>query len=337
MPPSELTVRGIYRYPIKGLSPQPVHAIELEAGKPFPFDRVFALVRPGLPMDPDAPRWAKKGMFLMLMLDEALARVMTRLDPDTLELSIHPPLASEHGPSNEYLLRADLSTHNGRQAVEAFFQRLVPKLTAAPRLVHAPASHFMDKPDPVLSCINLATLRSLESEWGQALHPLRFRANFYIDGAPPWAELSWVGSELQLGDVSFRVDRRNGRCGATNVNPVSAERDLDIPGALRAHFGHKDLGVYLVALTSGRIAVGDPVRVQDARVAAEQELPLAVQPLAEQGVSAGAGRFICGGCYYVYVEGQPGPEGPLGAFGALEAGWVCPDCGSTAEGFRPHR
>ena len=40
-------VTGLYRYPIKGLSPQPVAAVRVEAGKPFPFDRVFALARPG--------------------------------------------------------------------------------------------------------------------------------------------------------------------------------------------------------------------------------------------------------------------------------------------------
>ena len=51
-----------------------------------------------------------------------------------------------------------------------------------PRLVRAQAGHFMDKPDNVLSLINLATVRSLEERWGHAIDPLRFRANFYIDG-----------------------------------------------------------------------------------------------------------------------------------------------------------
>ena len=36
---------GIYRYPIKGLSGQPLTRVELAARKPFPYDRVFALVR----------------------------------------------------------------------------------------------------------------------------------------------------------------------------------------------------------------------------------------------------------------------------------------------------
>ena len=70
-------VTGLYRYPIKGLSPQPVATVRVEAGKPFPFDRVFALARPGVAVTAEEPKWAKKGLFVMLMLDEGLATVQT--------------------------------------------------------------------------------------------------------------------------------------------------------------------------------------------------------------------------------------------------------------------
>jgi GntR family transcriptional regulator/MocR family aminotransferase len=199
--------------------------------------------------------------------------------------------------------------------------------------------HFMDKPDPVLSCINLATLRQLEAEWGRRIHPLRFRANFYIDGASPWEELDWVGGTIELGEVRFRVDRRNGRCGATNVNPISAERDMDIPAALRQTFGHKDLGVYLVTLTSGQVEVGDEVRRLDQPHAAQPRRAQAdaARPYPWQPASAtGSARFICRGCYYIYVEGQAGAHGPLPAFDALGDAWRCPDCGTSTSDFRPY-
>ena len=64
------SVKAIYRYPIKGLSPQAMTRVDLEAGRAFPFDRVFALARPGAPIDPAEPKWAKKSLFLMLMLDD---------------------------------------------------------------------------------------------------------------------------------------------------------------------------------------------------------------------------------------------------------------------------
>jgi uncharacterized protein YcbX len=122
------------------------------------------------------------------------------------------------------------------------------------------ATHELEAAGNVLSLINLATVRSLEEQWGVEIDPLRFRANFYIDGAQPWEEFDWIGSDIALGDALFRVDRRNGRCGATNVNPVTGHRDLDIPGSLRAAFGHKDLGVYLIARKTGEVFPGAAVR-----------------------------------------------------------------------------
>ena len=77
----------------------------------------------------------------------------------------------------------------------------------------------------------------------------------------PWEEFDWVGGDIRLGDAMFRVDRRNGRCGATNVDPATGRRDLDIPGSLRKAFGHKDLGVYLVARSSAGLTVGDAVEL----------------------------------------------------------------------------
>jgi len=325
-------VRGIYRYPIKGLSPQPVRGVELEAGKPFPFDRVFALARPAVPIDAESPRWAKKGLFLMLMLDETLACVHTYLDVDTMQFTVvrGPEPAGPNGPRAECLLSVDLKTREGREVVEAFFRHQVPKLQAAPKLVHSSEGHFMDKPDNVISCINLATVRSLETEWGRTINPLRFRANFYIEGARPWEEFDWVGSDIMLGDVLFRVDRRNGRCGATNVDPATGERDMDIPGSLRKRFGHKDLGVYLVSRTSGKVVVGDRVTVPELQPSALEASPL---PLP----APGRGTFICRGCYYIYDEsrGTSGSSGPV-PFAAIGDEWACPDCGTGKGSFRPY-
>ena len=142
-------------------------------------------------------------------------------------------------------MAAHLADEGDRAKLENFFWQLVPTLRAPPALVRSAGGHFMDKPDNVISLINLATVRSLEAQWGVEIDPLRFRANIYIDGAEPWEEFNWVGGEIRIGDTVFAVDRKNGRCGATNVNPATGRRDLDIPGSLRAAFGHKNLGVYL--------------------------------------------------------------------------------------------
>src|ERR1700756_226294 len=213
---------NIYRYPIKGLSAEPMSLVDLEDKRPFPQDRIFALVRPGAPFDTANPKWGKKGLFVMLMLEEALARIRTTLDVETMSLTIRQ--------DNRVLLVADLNNEADRAKVEEIIWQLVPSLRSAATLVRAVDGHFMDKPDNVISLINLATLRSLEAEWGIRIDPLRFRANLYIDGAEPWEEFDWVGSDIRIGETVFRVDRRNGRCGATNVDPETGRRDLDIPG-----------------------------------------------------------------------------------------------------------
>ncbi|MDR3468240.1 MAG: aminotransferase class I/II-fold pyridoxal phosphate-dependent enzyme [Xanthobacteraceae bacterium] len=319
-------LKTIYRYPIKGLSAQPLTRVALEAKKPFPHDRVFALVRPGAPYDTSHPKWGKKGLFVMLMLEEALARIRTTLDVDTRQLTI---------VKDNHLVVADLDDAEARAKVEDIIWQLVPALRNPPTLVRSPDGHFMDKPDNVISLINLATVRSLEQQWGITIDPLRFRANLYIDGARPWEEFDWVGSDIRIGEVSFRVDRRNGRCGATNVNPETGRRDLDLPGSLRAAFGHKDLGIYLVARDSGLVTVGDQVALpQDLRAeAAPVALPNAWR------TQAGDQKFICNGCYFIYepAAGLPDQSIPSGtAFAAIPAAWRCPDCGTDKTTFRPY-
>jgi GntR family transcriptional regulator/MocR family aminotransferase len=317
-------VTGLYRYPIKGLSPQPVAAIRVEAGRPFPFDRVFALARPGTAVDAEEPKWAKKGLFVMLMLDEGLASVRTHLDDKTLLLTVLD--------GTRPVLSADLADPVARARVEAFFHRLAPTLRAAPTLVRARDGHFMDKPDNVISLINLATVRSLEEQWGVSIDPLRFRANIYIDGAAPWEEFDWVGSDIRLGEAVFWVDRRNGRCGATNVDPATGRRDRDIPGSLRKAFGHKDLGIYLVARTDADLTVGD-VLERPGGALPRQAVP------KEAAVPAGPRAFICRGCYFIYHEVQGLPLAgiaPGTSFADLPGNWRCPDCGTDKGMFRPH-
>jgi GntR family transcriptional regulator / MocR family aminotransferase len=318
-------VSKLYRYPIKGLSAQPLSRVAIESGKPFPADRVFALVRPGAPVDSNDPQWAKKGLFVMLMLDEGLARVTTHLDVETLHFTAMQ--------GNRQMATANLADGADRTPLENFFWQLLPTLPGPPTLVHSRAGHFMDKPDNVISLINLATVRSLGEQWGFDIDPLRFRANIYVDGAKPWEEFDWVGHEIRIGEAVFTVDRKNGRCGATNVNPITGRRDLDIPGSLRAAFGHKNLGVYLIARESGRIAVGDELYTPRL-----SQQPTAVRPPV-QVVNGARRSFICRGCYFIYEEAKGLPQHsirPGTPFALIPASWRCPDCGTDKGTFRPY-
>jgi len=310
---------GLYRFPVKGLSPQSMSRVTVAAGQPFPMDRIFALARPDTSINKKNPIWAKKSKFIMLMADQQLAEIQTEINLDTLEMNIRK--------NNELLLKLNLGDQSGQIALENFIQNLIPSLNESPSFIQSVDGHFMDKPGNLISLINLETLRMIEKKWDINIDPLRFRANIYIDNAEPWSEFNWVGKDIFVGSGVFYVDSRNGRCGATNVNPKNGRRDLNIPGSLRRTFGHKDLGVYLVAKSNACLAIGDYVNVPDMPI-----IETAQQSFQEPSLNS----FICKGCYFIYDEKigcsisgiKPGTK-----FGEIQKSWLCPDCGANKLSF----
>ena len=95
---------------------------------------------------------------------------------------------------------------------------------------------------------------------GAPVHPLRFRANVYVAGWPAWHEFDLVGREIAIAaSPRLKIVKRIVRCAATDVDPETGMRDLEIPYTLTQTFGHMDCGVYGEVVNSGDIAVGDPV------------------------------------------------------------------------------
>ena len=66
-------VISLYRYPVKGLSPQALPVLRLKTGETVPFDRAYAIENGPGRFDPDNPRYLPKINFLMLMRNERLA------------------------------------------------------------------------------------------------------------------------------------------------------------------------------------------------------------------------------------------------------------------------
>ena len=246
------SISAIYRYPVKGLSPERLEKAELEPGGTMPWDRAFAIENGTADFDPANPRHFPKIKFLMLMRDERMATLRSRFEDEGAVLHIEQ--------DGREVLRAPLLTEEGRAEAERFFADYMKEdLRGAPRIVHAPGFTHSDAPAPLISIINLASVRALEAEIGRPVDPLRFRGNVYVEGLEPWEDHDWVERDITLGGVGLNVVARTVRCAATNVDPQTAERDMQIPATLLRHFGHSDLGIYAHVKTPGALAPGDSV------------------------------------------------------------------------------
>ena len=251
-----VSVAQLYRYPIKGLSPEPLEAAELETSGYFPGDRLYAIENGPSRFNAVAPRHLPKIVYLMLMRNEALARLETRFDHDTQELTI-----AEGGRE---VLRASLATEAGREAVAAFLKRFLPhELRGEPRVLSGPPGYaFTDAREGYVSLINLASVAAIEELVGAPVDPLRFRANIYVSGLQPWAELKVHGHILEApSGLNLRITYRTERCAATNVDPQTGLRDLAIPHALARHLGHIDCGVYAEIIAGGALRTGDTLKL----------------------------------------------------------------------------
>jgi uncharacterized protein YcbX len=254
IPPAEIA--SLYRYPVKGLSPEPLPRVALGVGETLPADRRYAIENGPSGFDPAAPVWMPKSYFLMLMRNERLAGLQTHFEDHSHLLTIR-----EDG---RVAARGDLETAEGRAAIEAFFAaNFASELKGPPKVISGSDHSFSDVAKKVVSIINLGSLAAIENMVGLPVHPLRFRANLYVSGWPAWHEFGLLGQTLAIGEARLRIVKRITRCAAVNVDPETAARDLDIPPTLMRRLGHNECGVYAEVTAHGVIAVGDAIAAEE--------------------------------------------------------------------------
>ncbi|MGJ5206074.1 MOSC domain-containing protein [Bradyrhizobium sp. HKCCYLR20261] len=252
-------ITGLYRYPVKGLTPEPLQAAPLRVGETLPADRRYALENGPTGFDPAAPVWKPKTAYLMLMRNERLAGFKTHFEDATNILTIRKDGA--------IVAQADLESAEGRAAIEAFFAReFADELRGPARLLSGGGYAFTDLARKVVSIINLASVTEIEKLVSATVHPLRFRANIYVTGWPAWHEATLLGETLRIGSARLKVVKTTTRCAAVNVDPDTAARDLDIPPALMQARGNNECGIYAEVIEAGDIAVGDELAVEQPRL-----------------------------------------------------------------------
>jgi uncharacterized protein len=244
-------ITALYRYPVKGLSPEPLDRAELRVGAHFPGDRLFAIENGPSGFDPAAAEHLPKTRFLMLMKQERLAKLQTRYDDASRILTV-----SQGGHA---VVAGNTATSEGRAALEAFFAAYcAEELRGPPKLLSGPPGfRFMDSRSGFLSIIDTASIAAIAAAAGrEKLDPLRFRANIYVEGLGAWGEFGLVGQHMRLGGAVVEITKRIDRCAATDVDPSLGIRDLRMLELMERNFGHHDCGVYARVLEDGEIRSG---------------------------------------------------------------------------------
>jgi uncharacterized protein YcbX len=249
-------IAALYRHPVKGFTPEPLDAVDLDPGAFFPCDRIWAVEDGPSGYDPAASAHLSKMKFTVLAKIPALARARTLYDDDTGALSV-----TVEGGGLPFHGR--LTTPAGRAAFEqwlaGFLEDAAGEDSYGPlKVLAAPEHRFMDSKRGFVSVLNLESVRDLAQRIGRPVDPARFRANVLVEGWAPWSEYGLgAGRALTLGGARLSTLSDIVRCAAIHVDPRTGERDIDLVPELHAHYGHLCCGVYLSVEQGGRLAVGD--------------------------------------------------------------------------------
>lgn len=109
-----------------------------------------------------------------------------------------------------------------------------------------------------------ASLTSLNQGLVEPIPMDRFRANVVIDGDLPWTEESW--RRIRLGAMEFEVMKPCSRCKIVTTDQLTGEvgsaRPLEVlKNEVKGEQPKAYFGMYLRALGTGNLAVGDEVEV----------------------------------------------------------------------------
>ena len=157
-------VASLFRYPVKGLTPEPLPRVALGVGETLPADRRYAIENGPSGFDPADPKWMSKAYFLMLMRDEWLAALHTHFDDASNVLTIRR--------NGAVAAQGDLETAEGRAAIERFFATShAGAIKGPPKVLSSDGHSFSDVARKVVSIINLGSLAAIENMVDQLAAP----------------------------------------------------------------------------------------------------------------------------------------------------------------------
>lgn len=256
-------VVALYRYPVKGLTPEACNTLTVLSEGRIAGDRVLGF-RFANAAAADAA-WSKKYEFAVLANTPALARLELGFDHRRKRLRIQRDGA---------LLVEDALDDDGRKRISAAIQNHVLGLSENPLSGHPErlplrlvgdgvTPRYQDNEGGQATLHSRETLAAVAAASGDpGLDEARFRSNIVIEGVAAWEENAWMGRKIRIGRVAFDVVKQKIRCLATHANPRTGERDLPVMKVLMSSFAQTDPTFAVGMVTSGaggEIRVGDGV------------------------------------------------------------------------------
>jgi uncharacterized protein YcbX len=260
-------VAALYRYPVKGFTPEECDTLTVRDDGRIAGDRVLGLRFADTAAADEA--WSKKTEMLALMNTPGLARLHLKFEAEARRLRLScastvlvDTVLNQAGRQRlatavaAYVLTLDenpLAGHPERLPLRVIGDGLTPR--------------YHDAEAGQVTLHGRGSLHALPAALAHAAgSELRFRSNIALEGLSAWEELRWVGRQVRIGTVTFDVVRPKVRCLATHANPTTGERDLPILTTLTQVFGQEKptFGVAMVpSQAGGRIHVGDLVTLVD--------------------------------------------------------------------------
>ncbi len=260
-------VAALYRYPVKGFTPEECETLTvLDEGR-IAGDRVLGVRFADTEAADDA--WSKKTGMVALVNTPGLARLHISFEEEALRLRIslggsvlvNEVLNNEGrkriaGAVADYVLKLDenpLSGHPERLPLRVVGNGITPR--------------YHDAEAGQVTLHGRGSLHALAATFRDAeVSELRFRSNIAVDRLGAWEEQSWVGRKVRIGTVDFDVVKPKLRCLATHANPKTGERDLPILTTLTRVF-EQEQPTFAVAMVpshgGGQIHAGDEVSLVD--------------------------------------------------------------------------
>ncbi|WP_053383861.1 MOSC domain-containing protein [Leucobacter celer] len=236
-------VAALYRYPVKGFTPENLDRLTVQADGRVAGDRVlaFRFADAAAPEQRDGLDYWPKAKGLSLQDFPALAALRLEYDEAALRMRISHSgeTVAEDGlddPGRSRIARAVtefvLGTREGSRLER-------PGRLPLALVGDGIRSRFQDRPRGFVSVHGRASVAALGDALGFPVDDRRFRSNIAIDGIEAWSELDWTG-RVRIGGVVFRAEGPIVRCMATHANPDTGERDARVLTTLTRGLGQQE-------------------------------------------------------------------------------------------------